>query len=351
MKRLIGIGILLFLTVMLAAASDIIGEIIFFEGEVTIYRNRREVEFIDFGEPIENFDQIVTGQTGRIEIAIYPETGIAVSITLQEDTIVNLDISGIANEQEGLLELLTGTLEVAMNRSGSLNKLNIRTGTAIMGGHEAEFAVQTTIAGDILLSVSEGLVECNAGYVLFATPGEAVEFFSSHRHWRNLSVTGDSLGRFRQNWFAERLASLAPLLAVQSIVGNYFNLKDQFLQAYIRLMNEREIIQKWLDEDRLGKMGSTSEHVREKRQIIEALRNIYEIQFPLELVFHRLHKILNQYPNMAGDTEVSSGLSLRNFIRQLEADSAGVSYRMAEIRHILKLYVLRNEGLNPLRSN
>ena len=68
--------IFLLIGMMIAAESDIVGEIVLLDGTVTIHRNNREIADIDSGLQIENFDQLITGPAGMLEITIYPETGI-----------------------------------------------------------------------------------------------------------------------------------------------------------------------------------------------------------------------------------------------------------------------------------
>lgn len=117
-------------------------------------------------------------------------------------------------------------------------------------------------------------------------------------------------------------------------------MKDRFIQAYVRLMNEREIIHQWMDEDRIGKIGSRSTQIRETRRVSEALANILSIQFFLERIYYRLDQLINQYPTPAGDSQVSPALSFRNFNRQFQEDR--ILRRMNEIRYILKLYDRRS---------
>jgi hypothetical protein len=338
---------------VLSAQADAIGEIVYLDGDVSIVRNNRELDFIDIGDRIENFDQLTTGAGGTVEVALYPETGITASIIITAETVMYFDLSALRGEQQGAIELITGRIELTVGRLSGNNQLDIRTSSAIMGVRGTAFSVTSTLGGDILLAASEGRVECRTGsnQVLFAVPGEVVEK-SADARWRNLRVDPDALEDFRENWFRERIAALdanAPR-AVAAFARRYVMLKEDFIQAYVRLMNNREIIQKWMDEDRIGTVGGTAERLREKRQIIGSLLNVRMRLFLFERVYYRLSQLMVRYDDIPGNTEISPGLNFRTFRRQFEQDSLTMERRMREVRYVIKLYALRNEGSTPFEA-
>ena len=269
---------------------------------------------------------------------------------MREATVIHLDITGLRNEQNGAIEILLGSVVLNVNSLSSMNALDIRTQSATIGVRgRTQFAVYSTVSEDVLLSVTEGMVECrsDSGQVLFAVPDEAVEGSSVSRRWRNVSVSSGNVDSFRQRWLAERLAAMDVAQAIRSNAERYLILKQRFIQAYQRLMNERETIRKWINEDRLGTVGASTDQLREKRQIVGALLNIRAVQFFFEPVYYRLDQLLSRNPGLAGNTEIASGLSFRNFYRQFDVDSATLQRRMTEIRYVLKLYTLRNDGISP----
>lgn len=332
------------------ADADVIGEILFIDGDVQIFRNTQELDRPDFGDRIENLDQIITGSNGSVEIAVYPETGIHASIIVQPDTSMYFDITGLREEQSGALELLTGRVDLTVARLSGRNQLDIRTGSAAMGVRGTTFTVSSTLGGDVLLTAGEGRVECStaSGERFFAFPGEVVEKRSDGA-WQNLSVDPEDLETFRDSWISERIEALdaQAARAIANYAARYLDLRDRFIDAYVRLMNNREVIQKWMNEDRIGRLGSRSDRLREKRQIIGALMNIRGVQFMFERVYYRLVQLSQRYPGVNGNVNVRPGLSIRNFYRQFEQDSEMLSRRMREVRYILKLYALRNEGRTP----
>ncbi|AHC13652.1 FecR family protein [Salinispira pacifica] len=332
------------------ADADVIGEILFIDGDVQIFRNTEELDRPDFGDRIENLDQVITGSNGSLEVAVYPETGIHASIIIQPDTSMYFDITGLREEQSGALELLTGRVDLTVGRLSGRNQLDIRTGSAAMGVRGTTFSVSSTPGGDVLLTTAEGRVECRtaSGERFFAVPGEVVEK-RSDGVWQNLSVDPEELETFRDRWISQRIEALDAQAsrAIADYGQRYLDLRDRFIDAYVRLMNNREVIQKWMNEDRVGKLGSRSDRLREKRQIIGALMNIRGVQFMFERVYYRLAQLSERYPGVNGNVNVRPGLSIRNFYRQFEQDRDMFSRRMREVRYILKLYALRNEGRTP----
>jgi hypothetical protein len=349
-KRLMLIFLLLLPLAGIVAETDLIGEVVFLSGEVRVVRDNRDLDFVDIGDQIENFDQIITGRNGNIEIAIYPETGIHASISIAPDSAIYFDISSLRPEQQGAVELITGRIDLTVGRLSGNNGLDVRTHSAILGVRGTVFSVTSTLGGDVLLTAREGRVECRTetNQILYAVPGEVVEKAGEER-WRNLSVNPEMLDRFREDWFSERLAILDANAsrAIVSYANRYLDLKEDFVQAYVRLMNNRDVIQKWMDEDRLGTVGSTADRLREKRQIIGSLLNVRMRLFQFERVYARLSRLVERYPDIPGDTQITAGLNYRNFLRQFAQDAPVIEQRMREIRYVVKLYSLRNEGLSP----
>ncbi len=334
----------------LAVVADVIGEIVFVDGDVRIHRNNRTVKQPDFGDVIENMDQVETGPGSVLEVAIYPETGISASIVVQELSVMYFDISSLQREQSGALELVTGQLDLKVGRLSGRNQLDVRTSLASMGVRGTEFSVTANLAGEILLATFEGKVECQTsdGHVLFAIPGEFAER-TKDNDWRNVPVSTGSMRRFRDNWIAERSRALeanAPR-AIASYARRHIQLKEDFIQAYVRLVNNRGVIQKWIEEDRLGRVGSSTERIREKRQIISALIHIRRNLVIFERIYYRLDQLIRQFSDLPGDTSIAPGLTLRRFYRQFQEDKDVLGMRMQEIRYIIKLYALRNDGETP----
>lgn len=352
MERRIAAGLVVSMLVLASvyAVPDTIGEIVYVDGDVRIMRENRQIDQVDFGFQIENFDQIITGERGTVEIALYPETGIHASVQIASETVLYFDISSLRSEQRGALELLTGTVNLSVARLSGQNSLDVRTASAIMGVRGTVFSVSATALGDVLLATDEGRVECRTAgnQVLFAIPGEFVEKVDQ-QSWRNITVEPSSADAFRTSWFSERIEALetqAPR-AIAAFARRYTRLKDNFIQSYVRLMNNREIIQTWMDQDRLGIVGDSAERSREKRQIVGSLIAVRMQLFQLERIYYRLDWLIRQSNSVPGNTDLGGGLTYRTFQRQFEEDSQLLSQRMQEIRYILKLYALRNDGQTP----
>jgi hypothetical protein len=114
-------------------------------------------------------------------------------------------------------------------------------------------------------------------------------------------------------------------------------------------MDNRVIIQKWIQEDRENRLGTRMEQLREKRQIVGDLLDVRRVLFQWERIYYRVLE-LEEYFNEAnpGDGVIRQGMTFRTFFSQIGAERSTLDARMQEVRYINKLYALRNEGRSPL---
>ena len=60
-------------------------------------------------------------------------------------------------------------------------------------------------------------------------------------------------------------------------------------------MNNKELIRKWLKEDRENKLGTTIEIIKEKKQIITHLFKLRRIMFVFERAYFRLLQLYRYF--------------------------------------------------------
>ncbi len=355
MRRVFRLAVLfiVLLGTPLIAETDIIGELVFLSGSVSLVRNNAGMPSPQIGDQIENFDFLETGPGATVEIALYPETGIHAAIIISPNTSLYFDISGLSEGVPGSIELLSGRVDITAGRLTGGNELVLRTAQATMAVRGTEFTVISTIADDVLLAVREGRVECRtvSNTILYSVPGEIVEKISGSP-WRNVSLDSTLYEAFLIDWYNSREQSISErTVELLSFYGRrYVELREPFIQAYVRLLNNRDIIQKWMDEDRLGITGTVSERVREKRQVIGGLLNMRMRLIQMERVFIRLGRLLEESRDTPRNTEIMPGLDLRTLRRTYEQDRVIIRRRMREVRYIIKLYTLRNDGVSPFEG-
>ncbi|MGC9311753.1 MAG: hypothetical protein ACP5IA_03600, partial [Sediminispirochaetaceae bacterium] len=72
LMRTTGVFLLLFCVLIPAAANEVVGEIVYIEGSVEIYRDGERLSWrmVDIGSLVEEFDMVQTGDNGYVEISL-----------------------------------------------------------------------------------------------------------------------------------------------------------------------------------------------------------------------------------------------------------------------------------------
>lgn len=335
------------LTAGLAFAD--VGTVTYLQGDVTVVRDGRRIwEEIDFGFPVESFDMVETGQDGLAELLLDRAGGLEARVTVQPETSFYLDVDTRRTDAPGALELLGGSIGLAIGRPGA--GFQVRTEAATMGVRGTVFSVATSVQGDILVTCTEGSVACSTdgGPMLLATPERAVEARVGET-LRNLTVGGVNDEAFRRDWMLDRLAAFRsqPLPLLDYYAGRYLQLRDRFRDAYRTLMDRRDILDKWMAEDERGVAGSMMERMRERRAILPGLLRMRRVLFFLERVYFRLDTLIGAMDDRIGDARLSTGATVREFAALFRNDAGLLSSRMHEVRYVFKLFADRNDGRLP----
>lgn len=347
MKRRAALSCILMLLGAMAFAE--VGTIVYIEGEVTVVRDGEKIwEPVDFGFPVESFDLIKTGRDGLVELQLDEPSGLDATITVQPDTSFYLDVDRRRRESPSGVELLGGTVSVALKQYGA--GFQVRTREATMGVRGTVFDVATSVQGDVLVTCTEGAVVCSTdgGPELVATPGQAVEARVGER-LRNLTIGGANTDAFRADWMLDRLAAFQsdPLPLINLYARRYLELRNDFSEAYRTLMSRRDVLDKWMREDDLGTLGSTMERMRERRAVLPGLFAMRRVLFFFERIWFRLDVLLAEASGQIDGRQLDVGLTVAELARQFEDDSALLASRMDEVRYIFKLFAERNEGRLP----
>lgn len=350
-KTLIGILLIAFALAAPVTAQEI-GEVAYLEGEPEVVRNGETLTWeVDFGFPIENFDQVSSGDYGLVEVVFDPQTGIDGTVTVQPNSSFYFEVTELAGGgTSGVVEMLSGTVNMRVNRLAGSSQVNVRTQSAVMGVRGTDFDVTVAGAGDLLVTAKEGRVECrdDSGSSLFAEPGQVVEQTADGR-FRTIPVAVSDLEEFRQEWFTDRIEVFRgqALRAIRNYANRYEELIVQFAEAYNNLLSEREILRKWISEDEEGVIGGTQEVMREKRAVVRHMGDIRRVLFIFERIYYRLLELQEYHEEGYGRGQIGGGMSTTAFFSQFESDRPALEERMATVRYIFKLYTKRNDGQMP----
>jgi hypothetical protein len=219
-----------------------------------------------------------------------------------------------------------------------------------MGVRGTQFDVAIGINGDLLVTASEGRVVCRAddGGTLFATAHQAVEQSFDGR-FRNIPIAVTDIETFRREWLEERIEAFrgSPLSVLRYYSGRYYELRGRFNQAYRELIENRAVLDKWMQEDRRGIVGSRAEQLREKREIVAELLRIRRVLFLFERVYYRLSELEANLPPEVLGRPLAQDRSVGDFVAEFQRDRRVFGERMQTVRYVFRLYAERNDGSVP----
>lgn len=333
-------------------SEEKIGEIVYLEDEVEVVRNGETIDpgDVQIGMEIENFDFLSTSSSGYAEIEIASRRAPAFTVKVSPDTTFFFEINNINGKEKTSLGMITGSLSLRVKKITGARELEVRTESATMGVRGTSFEVTTAPGGEVLITCDEGRVSCTdeEGKELTAEPGRAVEKRPGEL-FQEVPVAVSDLKSFRRNWYAERFGVFRAnaLKAIRRYAERYARLKNEFRAAYQGLMGEREVLDKWFQEDRRGKVGAKIEMMREKKRLIGHLFKIRRVLFIFERVYFRLAE-LNAYHNQGyGKGTIRPGLTTDAFFAAFNREKRELGKQMARVRYIVKLYAGRNQGSFP----
>jgi len=344
---------LVFLASFAAAAfADEVGEITYLQDKAEIVRGGKTLE-ADFGSGIEDFDCVTTTKRGIAEIGIDAKTGIQGSIKVKPGTSMYLDISAMKSEQKGGIELLAGSVALTVKKLSGNSNLEVRTQGATMGVRGTTFEVSTEVGGEILVTCDTGRVECKDedGKVLFAEPGMVVEKVPGV-DFRNIPIRVSDIEGFRKNWHAERIEAFKanPMKALRYYSDRYMEMKKQFDDAYKSLLAQRNVLDKWFKEDARKTMGGKLEIMKEKKALLEPLRNLRRVNFLFEKIYYRLLELEDYQKQGYGKGALGNGYSAEQFFSRFRNESVDLRERMNIVRYSMKLFANRNDGSTPFEG-
>jgi hypothetical protein len=335
-----------------ASAEEMIGEIVYLEEGVEISRNgdALDPDSVYIGAGIENYDLMRTDSTGYAEVQLAPRGSGGASLKVSPNTTFAFEVNRYGKENRSSVGLITGSLAVKVQKLTGNQTLEVVTESALMGVRGTSFAVLISPAGEVLVSSTEGRVSCtdDEGRELYAQPGQVVEKLPG-QSFRAIPVAVSSLEQFRRDWYAERLEVFKAnaLRAIRNYALRCLELRERFAANYAALLEEREVLRKWYDEDRRGRQGSSREIMREKKKILRHLLEIRKTLFVFERVYFRLVELERYFQQGYGGGALRPGLSTAEFFRLFGRDRQTLARQMAEVRYITKLYASRNDGRFP----
>jgi hypothetical protein len=331
-------------------AAEKLGDITYLEGEAAVLRNGEELDNVQIGLDVQNFDVVKTGSDGLAEIVVATPKAPKMTIKVSPGTQFSFEVSRLGAKQQTTVGLISGTVSLKVAKLAGAQSVNVKSDAAAMGVRGTQFTVTSPPTGDILVTCDEGEVICtdDEGRELAAIPGTVVEKRPGEL-FRTVPVAVSSLETFRKTWNAERIDALRvnALRAIRAFAALYVSLSRELNANYAELMKKQAIISKWQEEDRKGKLGGAMEIMREKKDIVGHLFALRRTLFKLERIYFRLVELKDYHDQGYGRGTIAAGETTTQFFQKLEREKKDMLKKMAVIHYVTKLYALRNDGRVP----
>jgi hypothetical protein len=330
-------------------AAGGVGKITYLDGTVKLTRNGKVLSEADLydGFVIQNCDLFKTGSNGMVKIQTYASTGVDALITIQKNTSFYLELSELKNQQKAGMELMSGSVSLKVAKLSGKSGLEVKTDSAVMGVRGTEFDVDTSVEGDLLVSCTEGKVECtdDEGGTAFAEPDKVVEK-SAAQKFKISPVKVSGLKAFRANWNTGKVEAFKAnaLKALIQMEKRYTELKKKFKAAYAALRREATIIKKWQDEDASDAPINNMTAMKEKKRLNRALFEMRKVLFMFERIYFRLLEIEDYVNQGYGRGNLRAGYSSAQFFADFNRERDELFNMVAEVKFVIKMFARRNNG-------
>ncbi len=334
-----------------------INSFIYSEGGVITYMTGdmelvRDGEFYDqydlyVGFEIENYDQISTGSDGELWIELTSLSGSESELKISSGTAFYIEMSKIDEQDTTTIGMIIGSLFCSVQKLLGTDQYEIETDAATMGVRGTNFSVESSVAGDILITCDEGRVSIanpDGGPEYFAEPGNVVEK-QADATFRSIPVAISDLQSFRSQWITERISAFRAnaLRVIQQFAARYKELRDEFNSEFKALMTKTAVLEKWFQEYEDGDIGTKMERMRERREIIGHLFDIRRVLFIFERIYYRLIELKSYHDEGYGIGQLADGTTTTQFFIMLENQKQELARRVAKVRFIMKLYSERSD--------
>jgi hypothetical protein len=326
------------------------GEISYLEGSVRVSRDGSFISPVAVGTGIQNYDFIKTGGRSSAEVEVISKRAPGSVITISENTSFTFELNKTDSKNSTSIDMLTGSIALKVKSLAGSQDMIVRTGETTLGVRGTTFKVTCTSEGDVLVTCKEGKVECfdtSDGKTAFAVPGTAVERGTGST-LAGISLAVKDIDSFEKKWFDDKLSFMRKhaLERVSKYAAQYKKRIGRFNQEYSSLLSESDVIEKWRQEEKAGKIGSTIDILKEKKRIIAHFYKLRKELFWLERAYYRLLVLKTYLSDENGNIE--PGVTSKAFFDSLSSDD--LENKLAQIRFLHKLYAKRNDGSVPLES-
>jgi hypothetical protein len=332
--------------------STILGIIGYMDGEVDVFRDGEYIPWqqVTIGLKMEKYDLMETDTGSYAEVELDSPISSGTLLKINENTAFYFDFNQQSGRKQANVNLLAGSLGMKVQKLTGTGEVTVSTESAVMGVRGTDFRVTTAPDGSILVTCVEGEVACRnkKGEQFSAKPGQAVEQ-EQDEELRSLFIDAADIETFEKQWLDQKIeAFLAGSLgALKRYVPTYNEYKKRFNDAYADLMEYNGVFQRW-EQYSAGEGPDMGSAVKDKVAVSTAVFKMRSIMFLFEHVFYRIWGISGLYD--AGRVETGrlwSGYTTEDFFRDFKREEKNLSWKMAQVRHVFKLYSKMSWDISP----
>ncbi len=321
--------------------DDVVGEIVYIEGYVDIYRDGELLDWrdVDMGTSIQEYDLVETGDDGIVEIEVNAPVRGGTKVTVSEDTAFYFNVSTVNGKKQTAFEMLTGSLALKVQRLAGNESVAVKTESAAMGVRGTEFDITTSKEGAVLVTCVEGKVLCEDtdGGESYAEKGSIVQQ-NPDSGVKAYNVSPQDIDLYKSYWQKTRdeiFRSAAPMF-IKTYGQRYLEYLPKFEEAYEELLVQAGTLKKYGKNAASYSLGTL---LQVKGTVSAAVFRMRSIIMMFEHVFYRLQDLAEPHSAGIGRCNITRRITSTELFSDFESTKAQIKRKMGAVRYLFKLYV------------
>jgi len=334
-----GVFLLMFCSVLPVMANEVVGEIVYIEGSVDIFRDGDKLSWrqVDIGSFIEEFDMVQTGDDGYVEISL-AHAGSGAMVTVQPETSFYFDLEDVEGPKKTEFAIMAGSMAFRVQKLTGNEAFQVRTESVAMGVRGTNFKIIVAPEGSVLCTCDEGLVECKTedGQQAYSKPGQVVQKITE-KSLETAEISPGQLDDYSAEWLSirEDVFKRGANTFIKGYGRRYIQMRPMFMQAYSNLKAVEPLLRRVEGMDSPGNLGTLFQIKREVSPSVVKMRSILPL---FENAFFRLVKLSEYHQLGYGRGMIDSSTSTDGFFGQFDSLELEMKQRLSHTYYLLRLY-------------
>jgi len=322
-------------------------------GKVRLFRDGTILESLDISKDTDfgKYDLLETEAEGAVKIEIFSQAALGAEMLIGENTACYFDTESKGGKQSITLYLFTGQIHWTAKKMTDMGEITIQTEFLSSTLTGTDIVYTSSPDGSVLALCRDGKVLCinKRGSTLSAVPGNAIEQVRSGQ-LRSIPIELTDFERFIQEWRYQKLEAFktVSLKNMKTSAVGYIEDLDRFNTAYVELMKYRDIFKRWSGIQKTDNLQAKDFAVRDKITTSPAVFKMRNVLSSFERTFYRILDFRNfYYDEKMEEGMIWPGYSTNDFFSEFTRHKADISWKMAQVRYILKLYAAMSWETSP----